>query len=135
MARIPDNTQVLIKTATPHWANGEWGTIKGFDGEYYHVAIANGTEQLVFVRSELRVKKIKEDKMEHTPIPVVAARSRYKLSAYDDCGTMRILAVRKTDGATLTFAFAELGFTGKTLNRRMRIIAALAADNAPAYCW
>lgn len=38
------------------WANGEWGIVKDYDGENYHVALWNGREQLIFTRSELRVK-------------------------------------------------------------------------------
>ena len=52
MAQIPNGTRVVIKAAQ-HWANGEWGIVKHFDGEYYHVAIANGNEQVIFTRSEL----------------------------------------------------------------------------------
>ena len=37
---------------------GEWGIIKHFDGEYYHVAIANGTDTLpIFERDEIRIPK------------------------------------------------------------------------------
>ena len=37
---------------------GEWGVVKHFDGEYYHVAIANGTATLpVFDRKELKIPK------------------------------------------------------------------------------
>lgn len=37
---------------------GEWGIIKHFDGEYYHVAIADGKSCLaVFKRSEIRIPK------------------------------------------------------------------------------
>jgi len=36
--------------------NGEWGIIKYFDGEYYHIAIADDTEHLViFQRNEFRI--------------------------------------------------------------------------------
>ena len=37
---------------------GEWGIIKHFDGEFYHVAIANGTDSLpVFDRKEIKIPK------------------------------------------------------------------------------
>ena len=37
---------------------GEWGIIKVFDGEYYHVAIANGTDSLpIFDRTEITIPK------------------------------------------------------------------------------
>ncbi len=39
------------------WAYGEWGIIRDFDGEYYHIAIANGKEELVFMRNEFKVKR------------------------------------------------------------------------------
>lgn len=39
------------------WANGEWGIIKAFDGEYYYIAIANGEDELVFERSEFTVNR------------------------------------------------------------------------------
>lgn len=36
----------------------EWGIIKDFDGEYYHVAIANGTSSLpIFKRNEIRIPR------------------------------------------------------------------------------
>ena len=38
----------------------EWGIIKHFDGEYYHVAIANGRDSLpIFKRNEIRIPKNK----------------------------------------------------------------------------
>lgn len=37
---------------------GEWGIIKHFDGEYYHIAIANGTQaEPIFKRDEIRIPK------------------------------------------------------------------------------
>lgn len=44
-------------TNKDHWAYNEWGIIKGFDGEYYHIAIANGAEELIFSRDEFRVRR------------------------------------------------------------------------------
>lgn len=36
---------------------GEWGIIKHFDGEYYHIAIANDPSMfLVFERDEFEVR-------------------------------------------------------------------------------
>jgi len=36
----------------------EWGIIKYYDGEYYHIAIANGVDSLpIFKRNEFKVKK------------------------------------------------------------------------------
>lgn len=37
------------------WANGEWGIIKAYDGDYYHIALWNGDTQLVFTRREFKV--------------------------------------------------------------------------------
>ena len=38
----------------------EWGIIKDFDGEYYHIAIANGKGCLVvFKRNEIRIPRVK----------------------------------------------------------------------------
>lgn len=53
---IPNETRVTIKSPQS-WANRQWGIVKGFDGENYHVAVYNGPEQLVFARSELIVRK------------------------------------------------------------------------------
>lgn len=37
---------------------GEWGIIKKFDGEYYHVAIANDTSAMpVFRRNEFKIPR------------------------------------------------------------------------------
>ena len=37
--------------------HGEWGIVKHFDGEYYHVAIANENSLVIFKRKELVVRK------------------------------------------------------------------------------
>ena len=48
---------VIIKTKDSIY-HGEWGIIKHFDGEYYHIAIANDTEHLVvFSRDEFAVRR------------------------------------------------------------------------------
>lgn len=40
---------------------GEWGIIKHFDGEFYHIAIANGCDSVpVFSRNEFIVKRNKK---------------------------------------------------------------------------
>lgn len=49
-------TKVLIKSPDS-WSNGEWGVIKYFDGDDYHVAIANGNDCQVFSRNELVVPR------------------------------------------------------------------------------
>ena len=37
---------------------GEWGTIKMFDGEYYHIAIYNDADMaVIFTRDEFRVRR------------------------------------------------------------------------------
>lgn len=35
--------------------HGEWGIIKDFDGEYFHVAIAGGKNLVIFKRNEIRI--------------------------------------------------------------------------------
>lgn len=39
---------------------GEWGVIKYYDGEHFHVALWNGTSQLVFGRDEFTLQKAKK---------------------------------------------------------------------------
>ena len=39
------------------WAYDQWGIVKYFDGTYYHIALYNGTETLVFERNEFRVRR------------------------------------------------------------------------------
>lgn len=52
---LPEGTKVIIKTGD---LKGEWGVVKMFDGEYYHVAPWNDSKQaLIFERSELKVMK------------------------------------------------------------------------------
>ena len=51
---LPEGTKVIIKTGD---LKGEWGVVKMFDGEYYHVAPWDGNEALIFERSELKVMK------------------------------------------------------------------------------
>lgn len=53
---IPVGTKVDIKSPESMY-NGEWGIVKLFDGDYYHVAIANGNDCPIFERNELRVPK------------------------------------------------------------------------------
>lgn len=36
---------------------GEWGIIKHYDGEYFHIALWNGNSQLVFERNEFTVHR------------------------------------------------------------------------------
>ena len=48
--------QVTIRCKAS-WANGEWGIIKAYDGKFYHIAIWNGEQQLIFTRREFRVDK------------------------------------------------------------------------------
>ena len=48
---------VIIKNKDSIYC-GEWGIIKHFDGEYYHIAIANDTKHLVvFERDEFTVRR------------------------------------------------------------------------------
>lgn len=46
---------VYIKTG---WCSGQWGVVKLFDGEYYHVSPwGDDSVALVFYRNEIRVPK------------------------------------------------------------------------------
>ena len=53
---IPIGTKVYINSPDS-WYNGEWGIVKYFDGDEYHVAIANGYDCPVFTRKELKIAK------------------------------------------------------------------------------
>ena len=48
---IPVGTRVEIKTGM---YRGEWGTVRYYDGEYYHVALWDGNDCPIFERSELK---------------------------------------------------------------------------------
>lgn len=49
--------QVEIKNRDS-WCCGDWGTVKDFDGEYYHIAIFNDDRTiLVFARNEFKVRR------------------------------------------------------------------------------
>ena len=39
----------------------EWGIIKDYDGEFYHVAIANGKNLSIFDRDQIRISRMKND--------------------------------------------------------------------------
>lgn len=40
------------------WHKGDWGVVKMFDGQYYHVAIfGDENECLIFERDEIRVPR------------------------------------------------------------------------------
>ena len=49
----------VIITNRDHYLFGEWGIVKYYDGERYHVAPWNGDEELVFDRDEFRVRRDK----------------------------------------------------------------------------
>lgn len=51
------NKKVIIKEGI---YRGEWGTVRMFDGEYYHVALWGGDDCLVFYRDEIRVPRNKK---------------------------------------------------------------------------
>ena len=53
---IPVGKVVYIKSPDSFY-DGEWGVVKYFDGDDYHVAIANGPDCPIFDRSELKVAK------------------------------------------------------------------------------
>ena len=47
----------VIITTRDSWAFDQWGIVKMFDGEYYHIAIYNGDPCLIFTRDEFRVPR------------------------------------------------------------------------------
>lgn len=49
----------VIITAKDSWAFDQWGAVKMFDGDYYHIAIYNDPEGpvLIFTRDEFRVPR------------------------------------------------------------------------------
>lgn len=49
--------KVWIKKNVNSSEAGNWGIIKYFDGEEYHVAMNNGNTLLVFTRSEFTIAK------------------------------------------------------------------------------
>lgn len=49
--------RIVTITDKSSWAYGEWGIIKEFDGEYYHISIANGDPTLIFSRNEFKVRR------------------------------------------------------------------------------
>lgn len=51
------NKKVIIKTGI---YKNEWGIVKGFDGDYYHIALWNGDTYLIFDRKDIRVSKNQE---------------------------------------------------------------------------
>lgn len=51
----------VIITNKDSWAFDQWGTVKMFDGEYYHIAIYNDPDTvLIFTRDEFRVPRAKQ---------------------------------------------------------------------------
>lgn len=47
-------------TITAGWSKGEWGIVKHYDGDLYHIALWNGDTATVFARNEFRVKREKK---------------------------------------------------------------------------
>lgn len=59
MKRMIHNTipeGAMVNVLTGDYA-GEWGIVKLYDGEYYHVALWNGSSTLIFDRDELELAK------------------------------------------------------------------------------
>lgn len=46
---------IIIKASDQY--KGEWGIIKHFDGDYYHIALWNGDTSLIFSRDEFRIPR------------------------------------------------------------------------------
>lgn len=50
--------KTVLITNRDSWCYGESGIIKGYDGEYYHIAITGHEDvMLIFARDEFKVKK------------------------------------------------------------------------------
>lgn len=48
--------EVTITTRnSPYY--GEWGIVKYFDGDDYHIALWDGNDQMIFSRDEFKVKR------------------------------------------------------------------------------
>lgn len=53
---IPVGTVVDIKSPDSCY-NGEWGVVRYFDGDSYHVALWDGNDCPIFDRKELKVRR------------------------------------------------------------------------------
>ena len=50
--------KTVVITNRDSWCYGESGIVKGYDGEYYHIAITgDDSTQLEFARNEFKVRK------------------------------------------------------------------------------
>ena len=79
--------KAYVKPCVDSWASREWGIIKLFDGQYYHLAIANGDITLIFTRSELHIPrkpKHTKYKYEKEEMEKWKDRTHYKDMACDD---------------------------------------------------
>jgi hypothetical protein len=55
---IPNGTAVEVR-CKGSWENGNWGVVRNYDGEDYHVAMNNDLNTaLVFSRNEIVVKPV-----------------------------------------------------------------------------
>jgi len=61
--------RAYIKDDIESWAAGEWGIIKYYDGDYYHIAIWNGETQPIFSRNEFVVPRDQTDPAERYRLP------------------------------------------------------------------
>jgi hypothetical protein len=60
MKNIGKKCYIKVKTSICY---GEWGIIKHFDGECYHVAIANGkTSFPIFDRDQIKIPRKQNEK-------------------------------------------------------------------------
>jgi len=54
-------TELIGKEATITDKNsiyyGEWGIIRHFDGDRFHIAMWNGNEEMVFDRNEFKIRR------------------------------------------------------------------------------
>lgn len=56
----------VIITNKDSWFYGEWGTVEFFDGDYYHVSIANGQDIFpIFDKKEFKLMKEEKNHASH----------------------------------------------------------------------
>lgn len=56
MSKLIGKKCYIIDKNSMHY--NEWGIIKHYDGEFYHVAIANGTDSIpVFDRKQIKIPR------------------------------------------------------------------------------
>ena len=64
---IPNGTKVDI-VSPGHHMHRSWGIVRDFDGDYYHVAHADGDTEYIFERTELRVRRTASNAKKKNPM-------------------------------------------------------------------